>query len=81
MLSALPRQDLQLVVTNIASLAADAVAEPAFRVEAELIEPLPGLRPGMQGVAKVVVGERRRWWIWTHALRDWLGLQLWRWRP
>ncbi len=80
-LSALPRTDLQLAVTNIASLAADAVAEPAFRVEAELVEPLPGLRPGMQGVAKVAVGERRRWWIWTHALRDWLGLQLWRWRP
>ncbi|MGD8957723.1 MAG: hypothetical protein PVJ03_10325, partial [Chromatiaceae bacterium] len=68
-------------VTNIASLAPDEVAEPAFRVEAELVEGLPGLRPGMQGVAKVRVGERRRWWIWTHALRDWLGLQLWRWRP
>lgn len=80
-LAALPRQDLRLSVTNIAAMAADEIAAPAFRVEAELVDALPGLRPGMQGVAKVSVGERRRWWIWTHALSDWLRLQLWRWLP
>mgnify|MGYP000629813086 CR=1 FL=1 len=64
-----------------AAMAADEVTTPAFRVEAELVDALPGLRPGMQGVAKVSVGERRRWWIWTHALSDWLSLQLWRWQP
>ncbi len=80
-LSALPRQDIALTVTSIASLAADEVAAPTFRVDATLQDGLPGLRPGMQGVAKVGVGERRRWWIWTHALTDWMRLQLWRWWP
>jgi hypothetical protein len=55
--------------------------EPVFRVEAELVDEAPALRPGMEGIAKVTVGERRRWWIWTHALTDWLRLQLWRWLP
>jgi hypothetical protein len=35
----------------------------------------------MEGVAKVKVGERRRGWIWTHRLTDWLRLKLWRWWP
>ena len=80
-LSALPRRDLRLAVSNVAAMAADEVAAPAFRVEAELAYGLSELRPGMQGIAKVSVGERRRWWIWTHALSDWVHMQLWRWLP
>ena len=80
-LSALPRQPVRLSVTDITTLATEEPGEPAFRVEAELAAGTPGLRPGMEGVAKITVGERRRWWIWTHALTDWLRLQLWRWLP
>lgn len=80
-LSALPRNTVRLRVTEIATLAADEAPEPRFRIEAALVDTLPQLRPGMEGVAKIVVGERRRWWIWTHALTDWLSLQWWRWWP
>ncbi len=80
-LTALPRQPVHFLVTEITSLASDAVGIPTFRVEAELLDPLPSLRPGMQGVAKIVIGERQRWWIWTHPLTDWLRLQSWRWLP
>ncbi|MBT8447135.1 MAG: HlyD family efflux transporter periplasmic adaptor subunit, partial [Gammaproteobacteria bacterium] len=80
-LSALPRQPVRLSVTDITTLAAEEPGEPAFRVEAELAGDAPELRPGMEGVAKVTLGERRRWWIWTHALTDWLRLQFWRWLP
>lgn len=80
-LSALPREPVALRVTDIATLATDETAAPTFRVEAEMVEPVASLRPGMEGVAKITVGERRRWWIWTHALTDWLRLQLWRWWP
>lgn len=80
-LSALPRQPVHLRVTNISALAAEEPGEPTFRVEAELINEAPELRPGMEGVAKVMAGERQRWWIWTHGLTDWLRLQLWRWSP
>ena len=80
-LAALPRRPVGFEVTDISSLAPQEAAEPTFRVEARLIDRLPELRPGMQGVAKVTLGERRRWWIWTHTLTDWLHLQLWRWLP
>lgn len=80
-LSAMPRTPVRLSVTEIATLSPEDAAEPGFRVEAELVGDVPALRPGMEGVAKITVGERRRWWIWTHPLTDWLRLQWWRWQP
>jgi len=52
-----------------------------FRVEAKLEGKSERLRPGMEGVGKVTVDERRLIWIWTHELIDWLRLWLWRWWP
>lgn len=48
-----------------------------FRVEARLDEGVSRLRPGMEGVGKVLVDERKLVWIWTHAFTDWLRLWLW----
>jgi hypothetical protein len=39
------------------------------------------LRPGMEGVGKVKVGERSLAWIWTHGFVDWLRVALWNWMP
>ncbi len=80
-LSALPSQSVRFTVSGISSMAPDEASEPTFRVEATLNSKLQSLRPGMQGIAKVVVGERRRWWIWTHTLTDWLRLKIWRMWP
>ena len=77
-LSALPRETVRFTVTAISRMAPDVAAEPAFRVEAALEESLQGMRPGMQGMAKIEVGQHRRWWIWTHDLTDWVRLKLWR---
>ena len=41
----------------------------------------PRLRPGMEGVAKVEIDERRLIWIWTHKAWSWLRMQLWLWWP
>ncbi|MBS0603167.1 MAG: HlyD family efflux transporter periplasmic adaptor subunit, partial [Proteobacteria bacterium] len=49
-----------------------------FRVEAALDGDSPRLRPGMEGVGKIEVGERSLAWIWTHKAIDWLRLELWR---
>ena len=50
-----------------------------FRVEAHLESGWDRLRPGMEGVGKVVVDQRRLIWIWTHGLTDWLRLAWWKW--
>jgi len=41
----------------------------------------PRLRPGMEGVAKVVVDDRHLIWIWTRELANWLKLKAWAWTP
>ena len=52
-----------------------------FEVIAELegAGSMPGLRPGLQGVAKVDAGSAPLAWIWTHRLIGWLRLTLWSW--
>lgn len=73
---------LKFKVTNVTAVAEQRDGRNHFRVEAALA---PGglveLRPGMEGVAKVEVGERKLWWVWTHSLVDWLRLATWRWLP
>jgi len=52
-----------------------------FRVEADLDEVSPRLRPGMEGVGKISVDRRLLISIWTRDLVDWLRLRLWSWLP
>lgn len=53
-----------------------------FRAEAELAgQEGVRLKPNMEGVAKVVVGERSLLWVWTHRFTDWVRLALWQWTP
>jgi hypothetical protein len=53
-----------------------------FRVEAMLdAGGETHLRPGMKGVGKITVDERKLVWIWTHGFIDWLRLQMWTWLP
>lgn len=48
-----------------------------FRAEAAWVGEVPALSPGMQGVAKVVVGRSNLLTIWTRESIDWLRLKLW----
>lgn len=79
-LAGLTRDALAFTVKNIAIASAEE-GKNLFRVEARLAQAAPALRPGMEGVGKIVVGERRLLWIWTHAFFDWLRLKLWQWLP
>lgn len=79
-LSGLTEERLPFKVSNIG--APEALdGRNVFRVEARLAQARPALRPGMQGVAKITVGERSLLWIWTHSAWNWLALQAWKWSP
>jgi hypothetical protein len=71
---------LPFAVKNIGIATAED-GQNLFRVEAQLIGSGPSLRPGMEGVGKITVGERHYAWIWTHSLSEWLSVKLWRWLP
>ena len=81
-LSGMPGQAWPLKVQRLRSIATQREGRNLFAVEARLEGAAPpGLRPGMEGVGKVVVGERSLLWVWTHGLVDWLRLALWTWMP
>ena len=75
----LPGKTLPLTVDRITPISTQADGSNFFLVEARLEETPELLRPGMDGVAKVAIGDRRLAWIWAHELTDWLGLLAWRW--
>jgi hypothetical protein len=80
-LSALPSQTFDFAVERITPVATAEEGRNYFRVEATLDAGSERLRPGMNGVAKVHIGERRLIWIWTHGLVDWFRLWWWSWWP
>ena len=81
-LSGLPDRKLPISVKRITPVATQQDGRNVFAVEAA-IDATAGaaLRPGMQGIGKVAVGQRSLLWIWTHGFVDWLRLTLWNWSP
>jgi RND family efflux transporter MFP subunit len=81
-LTPMPSQHYAFKVVKITPVSAAADGRNLFRVEADLDPGTDGrLRPGMEGVAKIEIGERRLAWIWTRGLIDWATLKLWFWLP
>jgi HlyD family secretion protein/GAF domain-containing protein len=70
---------MALEVERITPLAEPWDGKNVFRVEARLTATPDYLRPGMEGVGKIDVGQRRLIWIWTHKFSRWLRLTLWEW--
>ena len=81
LLSSLPGLPLAIQVSRLTSVASTTEGANYFRVEADLLESPDGVRPGMEGVTKIDIEERRLISIWTHNTRRWLKLRLWSWTP
>jgi hypothetical protein len=79
-LAGLAGEALVFEVRNV-SMAEAEDGRNTFRVEAQLERSDLKLRPGMEGVGKISVGEQSYVWIWTHRLSDWLRMQAWIWLP
>lgn len=80
-LSSLPGETQDIRVTRITPVAAVEDGRNRFRVEADLLVSGEQLRPGMEGVGKINIEQRRWLWIWTHRLTNWLRLWAWSWWP
>ena len=77
-LSGLPDRRMDFSVQQITPIASQLEGRNFFRVEAHLSTPLERIRPGMEGIGKITVGERKLFWIWTHSLSDWLRTWAWK---
>jgi biotin carboxyl carrier protein len=68
-------------VSMITPVATSKDGRDYFRVEARLDSAPPALRPGMEGVGKIVIGPQPLYWVLSHRFVEWLRLLLWRWLP
>ena len=80
-LAGLGGEPMPFEITKVTSVSTAQEGRNYFRVEARLEAPRPGVRPGMEGVGKVVVDERKLIWIWTRGLIDWMRITFWTWMP
>jgi len=76
-LTGLPEESIQLRVSHIHPIASVGKGGNNFRVESEVINAPQGLRPGMQGSAKIVIGRGCLLEVWTQPLLK--RLRLWTW--
>jgi len=78
-LSAAAEETFEIEVVKITPVSTAENGINYFQVEALLSTTPDFLRPGMQGVGKITIGERQLFWIWTHKMVDWMRLKLWSW--
>jgi multidrug efflux pump subunit AcrA (membrane-fusion protein) len=73
-----PSQKFKFVVEKINPMAEAVEQNNIFKVRAKFVDAPPDwLRPGMKGVAKIDIGEKRYYWLWTHKIVDWVRTKLW----
>ncbi|HUF19217.1 MAG TPA: HlyD family efflux transporter periplasmic adaptor subunit, partial [Burkholderiales bacterium] len=81
-LSAMPGSGFPFQVEKITPVNTAKEGQNFFRVEAVLgAAGAQRLRPGMEGVGKIYVEERRLIWIWTRQMVNWFKLKAWAWLP
>jgi multidrug resistance efflux pump len=78
-LSALPNELMPVTVEKITPVSTAQDGRNFFRVEASLQGSSEHLRPGMEGIAKINIEQRKLIWIWTHSLVNWLRVWTWSW--
>jgi RND family efflux transporter MFP subunit len=81
-ITSMPGERFAIAVKTVTPVNTPRDGRNYFKVEA-VFDTAAGarLRPGMQGVAKIQIDERKLVWIWTRSLTDWLRLWLWSWLP
>lgn len=80
-LASLSDTGIPFILTGIAQVSTPAGGENTFRVEADVTGSVEGLRPGMEGIAKIDIGRARLAWIWGRSTLARLQIFLWRFMP
>jgi RND family efflux transporter MFP subunit len=79
--AALPEEHFDLKVDKVTPVAQAKDGKNLFQVEGSLVNVSPRLRPGMIGVAKIAIDQRRLISIWMRPALEWWRLASWRWMP
>lgn len=74
---ALPGERFKLQISRITPVAHVIDGNNGFEVEATLESQGGNIRPGLEGVAHIKLGERALLSIWGQRVADWLSFRLW----
>jgi RND family efflux transporter MFP subunit len=80
-LSSMPHDPLPIEVEKVTPVSVVEEGRNLFRVEARVLGGIDKLRPGMEGVGKIHVDQRKLGWIWTHKITHWVRMWVWSWWP
>jgi RND family efflux transporter MFP subunit len=80
-LSGIPDNSVNITVDRLTPVSSPAGGRNFFRVEAVMDDHSDLMRPGMEGIAKIEIGQEKLLWIWTRRLVGWLRLFVWNWLP
>ena len=72
-----PGRRIKFTVKRISPIAEVVNQRNVFKVRVTLHETYDWMRPGMEGVAKVSIGERKYAWIWSRKIVNWVRMKLW----
>ncbi len=76
-LAGLPEQAIGIEIDRITPVSISGEGRNYFRVEAVMNSHSDLMRPGMEGVARIEIGEEKLLWIWSRRLVEWLRLFAW----
>ena len=76
-LSAMPYEPLKVTIERVTPLARFVDGHNVFEVQAALEKGLPGLRPGLEGVAKISLERRPIAFVFGGRLMEWARFHLW----
>ncbi len=77
-MAALPTTVWQAELGDVLPVAVSVKGSSAFRVPANIEGDANALRPGMEGVGKVIIGQRSLFWVYTHKMVNKLRYVAWK---
>lgn len=72
-----PEERSRLRVDRVDPEAEERNGSNVYLAEASTEADRAWLRPGMEGLARIQLGERRPWWVLFHRVGDWARVHLW----
>ncbi len=80
-LAGIPDQTFPITVERLTPVSTFENGRNYFRVEGKMERSSDLMRPGMEGIAKIEIGQRSLMFIYTRHLLEWLRLWIWKLMP
>ncbi|MCP4048524.1 MAG: HlyD family efflux transporter periplasmic adaptor subunit [Gammaproteobacteria bacterium] len=76
-LSGIPDRTINITIDRLTPVSLTEDGRNYFSVEAIMDDHSDLMRPGMEGVTKIDIKQKKLIWIWTRRMVDWLRLFIW----